>query len=151
MNTNQDPMAIGLAAGMSRPGGNVTGVWIEGDEALIGKRLELLKESVPGALQVGIMLNPDDPTDTDALQSFRAAAGAVGLSVRLFEVRAAMEFEAAFAAAGQAKVQGMHVSHAPLFTNARTTITGLAALARIPAVYGFREFAVEGGLMSYAS
>src|SRR6516225_11992682 len=53
MNTNQDPMAIGLAMGMARPGGNVTGVWIEGDEALIGKRLGLLKEAVPGASQVG--------------------------------------------------------------------------------------------------
>jgi putative tryptophan/tyrosine transport system substrate-binding protein len=154
MNTNQDPMAIGLAMGMARPGGNVTGVWIEGDEALIGligKRLELHKEAVPGASQVAAMLNPDDPTDADAFKAFPAAASALGLSARLFAVRAAAEFEAAFAAASRANLQGMHVSHAPLFTNARTTITALAALSRIPAVYGFREFAVEGGLMSYAS
>jgi putative ABC transport system substrate-binding protein len=151
MNTNQDPMAIGLAMGMARPGGNVTGVWIEGDEALIGKRLELLKEAVPGASQVAVMLNPDDPTDADAFKAYPAAANALGLSARLFAVRAATEFEGAFAAASRANLQGMHVSHAPLFTNARTTITALAALLRIPAVYGFREFAVEGGLMSYAS
>ena len=151
MNTNQDPMAIGLAMGMARPGGNVTGVWIEGDEALIGKRLELLKEAVPGVSQVAVMLNPDDPTDADAFKAYPVAASALGLSARLFAVRAATEFEGAFAAASHANLQGMHVSHAPLFTNARTTITALAALFRIPAVYGFREFAVEGGLMSYAS
>ena len=136
---------------MARPGGNVTGVWIEGDEALIGKRLELLKEAVPGVSQVAVMLNPDDPTDADAFKAYPVAASALGLSARLFAVRAAAEFEAAFAAASRANLQGMHVSHAPLFTNARTTITALAALFRIPAVYGFREFAVEGGLMSYAS
>src|SRR6516225_5683473 len=118
MNTNQDPMAIGLAMGMARPGGNVTGVWIEGDEALIGKRLGLLKEAVPGASQVGVMLNPNDPTDTDAFKAFPAAAGALGLSVQLFAIRAATEFEAAFAAASRANLQGMHVSHAALFTNA---------------------------------
>ena len=97
------------------------------------------------------MLNPNDPTDTDAFKAFPAAAGALGLSVQLFAIRAATEFETAFATASRANLQGMHVSHAPLFTNARTTITALAALSRIPAVYGFREFAVEGGLMSYAS
>ena len=138
MNTNQDPMAIGLAMGMARPGGNVTGVWIEGDEALIGKRLELLKEAVPGVSQVAVMLNPDDPTDADAFKAYPVAASALGLSARLFAVRAATEFEGAFAAASRANLQGMHVSHAPLFTNARTTITALAALFRIHAVYGFR-------------
>jgi ABC-type uncharacterized transport system substrate-binding protein len=101
--------------------------------------------------QLTPMHYPDDPTDADAFKAFPAAASALGLSARLFAVRAAAEFEAAFAAASRANLQGMHVSHAPLFTNARTTITALAALSRIPAVYGFREFAVEGGLMSYAS
>jgi putative tryptophan/tyrosine transport system substrate-binding protein len=151
MNTNQDPIAIGLAVGMARPGGNVTGIWFEGDQALIGKRLELLKEAVPSASQIGVILNPDDPTDTDSLKALPAAAGALNLSLRLFAVRAPTEFEAVFAASRQAGLHGMHVSHAPLFTDARTKITALAAPARIPAVYGFREFAIEGGLMSYAS
>ena len=109
----------------------------------------LLKEVVPGASQVAV--NPNDPTDADAFKAYPAAASALGLSARLFAVRAATEFEAAFAAASRANLHGMHVSHAPLFTNARTTITALAALSRIPAVYGFREFAIEGGLMSYAT
>jgi 2-keto-3-deoxy-galactonokinase len=81
-------------------------------------RTELLKEAVPGASQVAVMLNPDDPTDADAFKAYPAAASALGLSARLFAVRAATEFEGAFAAASRANLQGMHVSHAPWFTNA---------------------------------
>jgi putative ABC transport system substrate-binding protein len=151
MNTNQDPMSIGLAVGMAHPGLNITGIWIEGDQALIGKRLELLKEAVPSTSRVGAIVNPDDATDTDALKSLPAAGRVLGLAVQVLEVRRASEFEAVFATATQAGLQGLHISHAPLFTNARTQLTAIAARSHIPAVYGFREFVTEGGLMSYAS
>jgi putative tryptophan/tyrosine transport system substrate-binding protein len=63
MASSQDPTALGLAASLARPGGNVTGFWAEGDEALIGKQLDLLKHAVPGIARVGVMVNPDDAAD----------------------------------------------------------------------------------------
>jgi putative tryptophan/tyrosine transport system substrate-binding protein len=148
---NQDPMALGLAVSMARPGGNVTGFWSEGDESLIGKRLELLKEAVPGTAKVGFLVNPDDVTDSGALTSLPGAARALGLAVRILDVRAATEFEAAFATAGLEGVQAIHVSQGPLFNTYRGELAAMALRARLPAVYGFREFAVAGGLISYAT
>ena len=72
----QDPVALGLAVSMARPGGNVTGFWLEGDEALIGKRLELLKEAVPGMLRVGVVVNPDNPSEIGTINLLPAAARA---------------------------------------------------------------------------
>jgi putative ABC transport system substrate-binding protein len=151
MTQNQDPMALGLAVSLARPGGNVTGFWSEGDESLIGKRLELLKEAVPGIAKVGFLVNPDDVTDSSALTSLPGAARALGLAVRILDVRAATEFEAAFATAVLEGVQAIHVSQGPLFNTYRGELATMALRARLPAVFGFREFAVAGGLISYAT
>src|SRR5215471_18727019 len=78
MVTSQDPTAVGLAASLARPGGNVTGFWTEGDEALIGKQLDLLKHVVPGIARVGVMVNPDDTTDARSLKALPAAARRAG-------------------------------------------------------------------------
>src|SRR5262249_60420586 len=110
MTTSQDPTAVGLAASLARPGGNVTGFWTEGDEALIGKQLDLLKHAVPGIARVGVMVNPDDAADAKPLKALPAAARALGLAVRVLDVRAAEEFEPAFAAAVREGLQGLHVS-----------------------------------------
>src|SRR5215510_12755768 len=88
MATSQAPTAVGLAASLARPGGNVTGLWTEGDEALIGKQLDLLKHAVPGIARVGVMVNPDDTTDARSLKALPAAARALGLTVRVLDVRA---------------------------------------------------------------
>jgi putative ABC transport system substrate-binding protein len=149
--TSHDPVAIGIAASMARPAGNVTGFWIEGDEALIGKQLDLLKHAVPGISRVGVMVNPDDAADARSLKALPAAAHVLGLTVRVLDVRAAEEFEPAFAAAVREGLRGLHVSLSPLFYANRTQVTAIAARAGLPAVYGFREFAVEGGLISYAA
>jgi len=149
--TSDDPTAVGLAASLARPGGNVTGFWAEGDEALIGKQLDLLKHAVPGISRVGIMINPDDAADARSLKALPAAARALGLAVRVLDVRTAAEFEAAFAAAVREELQGLHVSQSPLFYANRTQVTAIAARAGLPAVYGFREFAAAGGLISYAA
>jgi putative ABC transport system substrate-binding protein len=150
MNTSYDPMVLGVAVSMARPGGNVTGFW-SGDEALIGKRLELLKHASPGISRVGVMVNPDDAGDVRSLAAVPAAAGALGLAVRVLEVRTAAEFEPAFAAAAREGVEGLHVSQVPLFNSRRAEVTALAARTRLPAIYSFREFAVAGGLISYAA
>jgi putative ABC transport system substrate-binding protein len=151
MNTSYDPMALGVAVSMARPGSNVTGFWSEGDEALIGKRLELLKHASPGISRVGVMVNPDDAGDARPLDALPAAARALGLTVRVLEVRTAAEFEPAFAAAAREGLEGLHVSQVPLFNSRRAEVTALAARARLPAIYSFREFAVAGGLISYAA
>ena len=88
MATSQDPTAVGLAASLARPGGNVTGFWNEGDEALIGKQLDLLKHAVPGIARVGVMVNPDDAADAKPLKALPAAARVLGLAVRVLDVRA---------------------------------------------------------------
>jgi putative ABC transport system substrate-binding protein len=147
----QDPTALGLAASIARPGSNVTGFWIEGDEALIAKRLELLKEAIPGMARVGLVVNPDNPTETGNLRLLPAAARALGLAVRILEIRATAEFASAFAAAVRDGLQGLHISQDALFNNYRAEIVAMAAQARLPAVYAFREFAAVGGLMSYAA
>ena len=146
-----DPTVVGLAASMARPGGNVTGFWLEGDEALVGKRLDLLKLAVPGISRVGVMVNPDDASDANPIKALPAAARALGLAVRVLDVRSAAEVEPSFAAAVREGLQGLHVSQSPLFYANRAQVTAMAARAGLPAVYGFREFAVAGGLISYAA
>jgi ABC-type uncharacterized transport system substrate-binding protein len=147
----QDPVPLGLAASIARPAGNFTGFWIEGDEAMIAKRLELLKEAAPAITRVGVIINPDNPTESANRKSLPAAARALGLTVRVLEVRAAAEFEAAFATAIADGLQGLHVSQDLLFNDRRVEIAALAARARLPAIYAFREFVEAGGLMSYAA
>ena len=149
--TSDDPTAVGLAASLARPGGNVTGFWAEGDEALIGKQLDLLKHAVPGISRVGIMINPDDAADARSLKALPAAARALGLAVRVLDVRSAAELEPGFATAVREGLQGLHVSQTPLFNANRAQVTAMAARAGLPAIYGFREFAVMGGLISYAA
>jgi putative tryptophan/tyrosine transport system substrate-binding protein len=145
-----DPMAVGLAVSMARPGGNVTGIWTEGDEALIGKRLELLKEAAGGLSRVGVLVDPANPSEAATLQSLPAATRALGLAARVLEVRGAADLESAFATAEREQLHGLHVSSDPLFLTYRAEIVALAARAGLPAIYSFREFPADGGLISYA-
>jgi putative ABC transport system substrate-binding protein len=150
MNSSPDPVQLGLASSIARPGGNVTGFWW-GDETLVGKRLGLLKEAVAGTSRAALLVHKDDPTSIDERKQVPRFSQALGLSLRVIEVRAASEFEAAFATAVSEKMQGMCVSTAPLFVSQRAELASLAALNRLPAVYAFREFATAGGLMSYGA
>jgi putative ABC transport system substrate-binding protein len=104
----------------------VTGFWSEGDESLIGKRLELLKHAAPHISRVGVMVNPDDASDARPLDALPAAARTLGLAVRVLEVRTAAEFEPAFAAAAREGLQGLHVSQVPLFNSSRTEVITIA-------------------------
>jgi putative ABC transport system substrate-binding protein len=149
--TNRDPIALGLAASLSRPGGNVTGFWLEGEEALTGKRLALLKDAVRGVSRIAVILNPDDPADAAALQILPEAARALGITSRIIAVRRVAEFEAAFATAVREGFHGLSVSHSPLFNSHRDKAVALATGTRLPAIYGFREFVLAGGMMSYAA
>jgi putative ABC transport system substrate-binding protein len=150
MNSSENPIALGLARSLARPGGNVTGFWWD-DEALTGKRFELLKEAVSGMTRVGIIVNPDDPTDIDALNSLPAITQGLGLTIRVIEVRAVTDIEPAFATAVREELHGLQIGLSPVFNSHRAILATLAANARLPTINGFREFATAGGLMSYAA
>ena len=150
MNCSSDPIALGLATSMARPGGNVTGFWW-GGEGLIGKRLELLKETVPGIQGVGVIINPDDATNREDLASLPATANALAIATRVIEVRSPEDFDAAFGLAEREGLQGLYVSTTPLFVSHRGELAARAESARLPAIYGFRDFAFAGGLMAYGA
>jgi putative ABC transport system substrate-binding protein len=139
---------MGLVNSIRQPGGNVTGFWF-GDEALIGKRIELLKEVLPRTTHVGLLVNPDDPADTEALQG--SNMNSLGVAVRVIPVRSADELENAFATATREGLQGLEVTLAPLFIDHRAELAGLEMRHRLPTIYGVRENAVAGGLMSYGA
>jgi ABC-type uncharacterized transport system substrate-binding protein len=145
----QDPVASGAVESIARPGGHVTGTWIAGDDALVGKRLELIKEAVPTIARIGVFVNPSEVQDSVIMQLLSAPASALGLTVSIITVRDAAGIGAAFAAAARDNVQALFVSQSPFFNTHRVEIAAQAARARLPAIYGFREFTDAGGLMSY--
>jgi putative ABC transport system substrate-binding protein len=149
MITLEDPVALGLVKSVARPGTNVTGTWLAGGEALVGKRLGLLKDIVPGVSRVAAFVNPGDATDAPNLRLLPAAARSLGLDLRIFEVREAPDIEPALAHAAGDGAQASFISSSPLFLSNRHQIVAIAARMRLPAIYGWREFADAGGLMSY--
>jgi putative tryptophan/tyrosine transport system substrate-binding protein len=150
MNSSPDPVAVGLASSIARPGGNVTGFWW-GDEGLIGKRLELLKQAVPGIERVGFIFNPREPTDSDAAKSAIEVSKSLGLTVRILEVDATAKLQQAFATALRENLQGLAIGTGPLFVSARTELAMLAFGAQLPAIGSFRDFALAGALASYGA
>jgi putative tryptophan/tyrosine transport system substrate-binding protein len=145
----QDPVASGAVESIARPGGHVTGTWIAGDDALVGKRLELIKEAVPTVARIGVLVSPAEVQDSVIMRLLSAPARALGLTVTVITVRDAAGIGAAFAAAARDNVEALFVSQSPFFNTHRVEIAAQAARARLPAIYGFREFADAGGLMSY--
>ena len=150
INSSENPVVLGLAASLGRPGGNITGFWWD-DEGLTGKRFDLLKEAVPGTRRVGIILNPNDASDNNVLKTLLAVTRALDFTVRILEVRTQTEFESAFVTATREDLQALQISLAPMFFSNRAMLATLAANTRLPAVYGMREFAMAGGLMSYGA
>jgi ABC-type uncharacterized transport system substrate-binding protein len=147
--TPENPVALGLASSIAKPGGNVTGSWLLGDDALVGKRLEFLRLAVPSLSRVGVLVNPDDPTDTLTVPQLPAVARALGLAVQLFEVRDVTKLDPIAAQVERADVQALFIGQGPALNSARVDIAAMAARLRLPAMYGFREFVEAGGLMSY--
>ena len=146
--TADDPVALGLARTIAKPGGNVTGTWFD-YHALVSKRLEFLRLAVPAVARVGAIVNPDDPTDSLTISLLPAAARALGMTVEQFDVRDVTKLDAVAAAIERADVGALFVGDGPTLVSARAEITAMVARLRLPAMYGFREFAEAGGLMSY--
>jgi putative ABC transport system substrate-binding protein len=144
--TSNDPVEAGLVASLARPGGNVTGVTFISSE-LAAKRLQLLKQAVPGISRVAVIWNPDhvDPEYRET----QAAGRVLGVRVQSLEVRRADDFEAAFQAAAAERAEALIVVSARLMTFNRRRILDFAARQRLPVVSGWGPWAEEGALMSY--
>jgi putative ABC transport system substrate-binding protein len=149
--TTIDPTTMGLAASLAMPGGNITGFWMEGEASLIAKRLELLKDLVPSVSRIGIVINPSDPTDKVAIEQLPTITRTLNLDIHVLEIDLPSQFEPVLTAAVRDGFHALCISHAPLFNENRDEITALMTRLRLPAVYGFREFATAGGLLSYAA
>jgi putative tryptophan/tyrosine transport system substrate-binding protein len=146
--TADDPVVLGVAHSIARPGGNITGTWFDYD-ALVSKRLEFLKLAVPALARVGVIVNPDDPTDALTIPRLPAATRALGVTLEQFDLRDVNKLDAVTAGIRRAGVQALFVGDGPTLLSARAEITAMVARLRLPAMYGFREFADAGGLMSY--
>jgi putative ABC transport system substrate-binding protein len=143
-----EPVKMGLVASLARPGGNVTGLSLLTTE-LSGKRLELLGQVVRNMPRVAILMNPDNPVTAVFVEETRVAAQKLGVQLQALEVRNPREIEHVFDAAPGERAAGLIVFDDPVLFSHRKQIVALAAKRRLPAMYGFREFVDEGGLMSY--
>jgi putative tryptophan/tyrosine transport system substrate-binding protein len=142
-----DPVAFGLVRSLAHPGGNVTGVADSPGREIEGKRLELLKEAVPHATRVAVVLDSSGQRDPG---SIRAAAAAPGLMLVVsLETTNADEFRRTFAMLKREDAQALYAPETPVNAQHRDLLVALAAEHRLPAIFGAREFVEAGGLMAY--
>jgi putative ABC transport system substrate-binding protein len=145
-----DPKRTGLVASFARPGGNITGVTILGPE-LGAKRLQLLKEVVPGVSRVAFLWNPANPGTAINLENVQAGARTLGVVVQSVEVRSASELEGAFAAMMKERPDAFMMTADPMHLLQTKWIVDFVNRRKLPAMYQVRESVVAGGLMSYGT
>jgi putative ABC transport system substrate-binding protein len=143
-----NPVSAGLVASFNRPGGNMTGINVLGPELDV-KRLDLLKEAVPGVSRVAVLANAANPVTAGALKDLEGAARALRVKLHVPEVRERQGIDDAFAAMARERAQALLVMTDPMFSVERERIVDLAAKHRLPGIFGWREFAEAGGLLSY--
>ena len=142
-----DPVGDGLVSSFNRPGGNVTGVSVYTSELAL-KRLELLRELVPKATKIALLVNPENAVDSQDAQNMMQRAG---LPLLTLSATVETEFDREFISASQHGAQALLVSADPFFTSRRTQLVALAARYAMPAAYPWSEYAKVGGLMSYGT
>jgi len=144
-----DPVRLGLVTSLSRPGGNMTGINVLTNE-LAGKRLELLRELVPQAARVAVLVNPANVAGIETqLKDVRAAARATGLQIQIHNANTSAEIDAVFETMSRERPDAVFVTTSPLLNGRRVQLAQLAAFHRLPAIYGLRDYVEAGGLMSY--
>jgi putative tryptophan/tyrosine transport system substrate-binding protein len=148
--TTADPVAAGLVDSLARPGGNITGFTYIG-AVLSGKRLELLKETVPKLSRVALLWNPQDPGSTQQWRESQLSARELGLQLYSMEVSNADKYEDAFAEATKARSGAVAVTQSALTNSYQKRIADLAAKKRLPTIYPRGDFVENGGLMSYGA
>jgi putative ABC transport system substrate-binding protein len=147
----EDPVRLGLIASIARPGGNATGINILTGE-LVAKRLELMRELVPGAARVAVLVNPANATSTETtVRDVELAARTIGLQIQVLNASTSREIDAAFAALARERPDALLVGNDTLFTTRRVQMSLQAMRHAIPATYSSRESVEVGGLMSYGS
>jgi putative ABC transport system substrate-binding protein len=148
MATVGEPVGIGLVSSLARPGGNITGVTLYGSE-LARKRLELLKEALPGVRRIALLGNIANPFSAFSWNEIQPAGPSLGLELRLFTISELGEFPATFAAIAGNGSDALFVLSDALFNAARQEIARLAAQHRLPSMFEAREFVEAGGLLAY--
>ena len=147
--TGGDPVKLGLAASLNRPGRNLTGVTNLNVE-VVPKRLELARELFPGATTVALLVNPANPVAATVSKDLQAVADTLGVRLHVLHASTEADFEAAFATAVQLRAAALVITAAdPVFGSYAAQLGALALRHRVPAIYQYREFAAAGGLMSY--
>jgi len=145
-----DPIKVGLAASLNRPGGNTTGFTTVASE-LEGKRLDLLSRIVPGAETIGVLMNPEVPNAATQLINLQNAARTLGRQIRVLNAATEREIDAAFTTLAQERAGALTVAASLYFFTRLNQIVTLAAHYSIPTIYQRREFAQAGGLVSYGT
>jgi len=148
---SEDPVRLGLVASLARPGGNATGINFFSAE-LAAKRLELLRELVPTAKRVAVLLNPAEPTIAAAiLRDLERAASVMAVQIRIFNASTIAEIHTAFAALASERPDALFISGGPFFVNRLVQIAHLATRHTVPAIASPRAYPEAGGLMSYGT
>jgi putative ABC transport system substrate-binding protein len=145
-----DPVQLGLVTSLSRPGGNLTGIFILAN-SLEGKRLGLLHEMVPKAARIAVLVNPRTPGAESQLTDAQTAAATFARQIVVLKASTEDDLETAFTALVQSRAEALLVAADPFFNSRRERMVALAARHTVPAIYEFREFAIAGGLMSYGT
>ena len=145
----EDPVRFGLVASLARPGGNATGINILTVE-LVAKRLELLRELVPGAARIAVLVNPTNAAMAETtVRDAKAVARALGLQIQLLNVSTIREIDAVFSTFAHERPDALFIAGDPFLNSRRVQLAQLAAFHRLPATYALRDYAEAGGLMSY--
>jgi len=143
-----DPVRTGLVDSLSRPGGNLTGAAHINVETA-PKRLELLHELMPAAKVIGLLVNPTNPVAKSVAADVQAAAGSLGLEIRVVHARTDEDIDAVFANLSGMKVGALVIGTDPFFTSRLERLGAISLQMRMPAIYQYREFVAAGGVMSY--
>jgi putative tryptophan/tyrosine transport system substrate-binding protein len=141
---------LGLVASVNRPDGNITGITLQSID-VYAKRVELLHELIPAAQSILILTNSTNPNTEDETREAQRAGGVLGLNILRLDASSPSDIETAFLALVRQRAGALLVSPDPFFVARRHQLIALAASNAIPAAYGRREFAVDGGLMSYGA
>jgi putative tryptophan/tyrosine transport system substrate-binding protein len=145
-----DPVGSGLVASLAHPGGNVTGTSLMMTD-LSAKRLQLLKETIPGISRVAVMLNPVNPWYKGVVEELKMAARSLSITLKFIDVQREEEIGPAFFAIRQARAQALFLIEDALLAAQRTKLLKLAWKAKLPVSSGTRDYVADGGLMSYSA
>ena len=147
----EDPVKLGLVASLASPGGNLTGInFLSGE--VVAKRLELLRDLVPAATRVAVLVNPTNATDTETtVRDVTAAARTIAFQIQVLNASTSREIEAAFESIGRERPDALFVGPDPFFQSRRVQLAVLSARHTVPATYSNRDYAEAGGLMSYGA